>query len=262
MGSHFLLLGIFPTHWLNSSPALAVRFLTAEAPGKLGCWKSFGKSRVSILKKKGGGQEKKKNSRNRHSFKCPCERQQRPKTKSRAARLGVRCYTLMKHQNPAGSVTVKLGKLQPGEGLQISLSSQPFDPPLKPLSKMAWSSPSPKNTLLSLSVFLYVSVSTQTLPLGTCVSTAGISEVETWLQSTTQVGGMQTHQVGAVPLSAAPVHMLPPQLHSAHHTPFSYSAGIGSPQFISRSPPTVHLKIYFNSKLIFLEQCSSWGRGF
>ena len=139
---------------------------------------------------------------------------------------------------------------------------QPFDPPLKPLSKMAWSSPSPKNTLLSLSVFLYVSVSTQTLPLGTCVSTAGISEVETWLQSTTQVGGMQTHQVGAVPLSAAPVHMLPPQLHSAHHTPFSYSAGIGSPQFISRSPPTVHLKIYFNSKLIFLEQCSSWGRGF
>lgn len=168
-------------------------------------------------------------------------------------RLGVRCYTLMKHQNPAGSVTVRLGKLQPGGGLQISLSSQPFDPHPKPLNKMARSSPSPKKTLMPLSIFLYLSISTQTLPLGTRVSIAGISEVETWLQSTTQAGGMQTHQVGAAPLSAAPVHMLPPQVHSAHHTTFSYSAGIGSPRIIGRPPPIVHSKIYFSSKLIFLE---------
>ena len=195
MGSHFLLPGIFRTHWLNSSPALAVGFLAAEAPGKLGCWKPLGKSRVSILKKKKKAEEK-KNSRNRHSFKCPCERQQRPKKyiyiylgPLHKGRLGVRCYTLMKHQNPAGSVTVKLGKLQPGGGLQISLSSQPFDPRPKPLNKMAWSSPSPKKTLMPLSIFLYLSISTQTLPLGTRVSTAGISELETWLQSTTQAGG-------------------------------------------------------------------------
>ena len=174
MGSHFLLLGIFPTHWLNSSPALAVRFLTAEAPEKLGCWKSFGKSRVSILKQKKKGQEKKRIQGIDTVLNVHMKGNKDQKTKSRAAsvhkgRLGVRCYPLMKHQNPAGSVTVKLGKLQPGEGLQISLSSQPFDPPPKPLNKMAWSSPSPKNTLLSLLIFLYLSVSTQTLPLGTCV---------------------------------------------------------------------------------------------
>lgn len=167
----------------------------------------------------------------------------------------------MKHENPAGSVTVKLGKLQ-SEGLQISLSSQPFDPPPKPLNNMAWSSPSPKKALMSLSIFLYLPISTQTLPPGTCVSTTSISEVETGLRSTSQVGGMQMHQDGAIPLSEASVHVLPPQHHSAHHTTFRYPAGIGSPQFISRSPPTVHLKIYFNSKLIFLEWCSSWGSGF
>ena len=37
---------------------MAVRFLIAEEPGKLGCWKSFGKSRVSILRKKKKAKEK------------------------------------------------------------------------------------------------------------------------------------------------------------------------------------------------------------
>ena len=77
----------------------------------------------------------------------------------------------MKHQNPAGSVTVKLGKLQSGEGLQISLSSQPFDPPPKPLNKMAWSSPSPKKALMSLSIFLYLPISTQDVtPRHMCIN--------------------------------------------------------------------------------------------